>query len=190
MLLKVLRDPRPATDHGQGRPYTAEEVAFFWERAQHLPVKLKPAVGGKLRNRQADMRLWDAVRDWAGRRPVFTLTGRLRARATFGSSRNTIFQGAAADGAVLSLWRVWRAGYKLVSFVHDQLVIECPADDRVKGRVAAVERLMKEGMAEVVPGMLVKVETAVSRSLNKNDPDPRYDPMTKALIAGVEKAAG
>src|SRR3954468_15545562 len=94
----------------------------------------------------------------SGRRPVPTLTGRLRANATFGSSRNCIFQGAAADGAILGLWLVWRGGYKIVAFIHDQLVVECPADDKVKDRVAHIEALMKEGMALVVPGMLVKVE--------------------------------
>jgi hypothetical protein len=33
---------------------------------------------------------------------------------------------------------------------------------------------MKQGMLMVVPGMNVKVETVVTRSLNKTDLDPRY----------------
>ena len=33
---------------------------------------------------------------------------------------------------------------------------------------------MKQGMLEVVPGMNVKVETVVTRSLNKGDLDPRF----------------
>jgi hypothetical protein len=190
MLLKVLRDPEPRTWACHSRPYTAAEIAFLWDRAQHLPVKLGPAEASQLQGRQADPRLWQAVRDWAGRRPVFTLTGRLRARATFGSSRNTIFQGAAADGALLGLWLVWRAGYRVVSFVHDQLVVESPADERVKDRAADIERLMKEGMAQVVPGMLVKVETVVTRSLDKSDRDPRYDPQTKELLDGKTHVTG
>jgi hypothetical protein len=172
MLLKVLRDEQPATR--EGRPYSPEEVGFFWEAAQGLPGKLKSELRGKLQDRQAGRQLWNAVRNWAGRRPVFTVTGRLRANATFCSSRNNLFQGAAADGAVLALWRVWRAGYKLVDFIHDQLVVESPADDQVHERVADIERLMKEGMAQVVPGMLVKVETVVTRSLSKKDLDARY----------------
>jgi DNA polymerase I-like protein with 3'-5' exonuclease and polymerase domains len=174
MLLKVLRDPRPLTRNGQGRPYTPQEIAFFWDRAQDLPLRLKPELTTLLQRRQADIRLWEAVRNWAGRRPVFTLTGRLRAHTTFCSSRNALFQGPAADGAILALWNVWRAGYHLVDFVHDQLVIESPADDHMAERIAHVEALMKQGMASVVPGMLVKVETVVSRSLNKQDLDPRY----------------
>jgi hypothetical protein len=109
-----------------------------------------------------------------GRRPVFTATGRLRANATFCASRNTIFQGLAADGAILALWLVWRAGHKIVSFVHDQIIVESPADERVWERASQIEKLMKQGMGTVVPGMLVKVETVITRSLNKQDQDPRY----------------
>ena len=157
------------TNNGAGRPYTAEEIDFFWGRPGISPLALEPELRAKLEGRQADVRLWQAVRDWAGRRPVFTITGRLRADATFCSSRNCIFQGPAADGAILGLWLVWRAGHKIVSFVHDQVVVESPADDRVRERVAEIEALMKRGMLMVVPGMNVKVETVVTRSLNKKD---------------------
>lgn len=35
---------------------------------------------------------------------------------------------------------------------------------------------MRQGMLAIVPGMVVKVETVVTRSLNKADRDPRYLP--------------
>ena len=54
------------------------------------------------------------------------------------------------------------------------MVIECEADDQVLERKAEIERLMIEGMLTIVPGMNVRVETAVSRSLNKSELDPRY----------------
>jgi hypothetical protein len=107
---------------------------------------------------------------------VFTLTGRLRAGATFCSARNNVFQGPAADGAVLGLWKVWRAGHRAVSFVHDQVVVEAPADADVPGRVREIEGLLREGMLEVVPGMRVGLESVVTRSLHKGDLDPRYRP--------------
>jgi DNA polymerase I len=177
MLLKVLHDEAPSTR--QGRPYSAEEIDFFWERAQSLADVLDGKLQPDLRSRRPGPKLCAAVRDWVGRRPVFTLTGRLRAGATFCSSRNCVFQGPAADGAILGLWKVWRAGYRIVNFVHDQVVVEVPADVEVPHKAAAVERLMKEGMAEVLPNMLVKVETAITRSLSKLEPDPRY-PAVKA----------
>ena len=175
-MLKAIRDEAPMTRNGTGRPYSPEEIAFFRDEARRIPLKLKPKLRAKLEGRQADRRLWEAVRNWAGRRPVFTVTGRLRARATFCSSRNCIFQGGAADGAILGMWLVWRAGHRLVDFVHDQQVVEAPADDRVQQRIAENEELMKRVMLMVMPGMNVKVETVVTRSLNKADLDPRYLP--------------
>jgi len=172
MLLKVLREPRPSTRNG--RSYTDSELDYFWRHAQLLPLDLKPALQVKLQARRADPDLAEAVGNWAGRRSVFTWTGRLRANATFCSSRNCVFQGVAADGAILALWKLWRAGYTLVAAVHDQNVIECPADNQVPTKKAAVERLMIEGMLEVIPGMQVRVETVVTRSLDKRDADPRY----------------
>ena len=174
MLLKVLRDAAPRTNGGSGRPYTAQELDYFWDRAGQLPVSLDLDLRGKLKSRQADVRLHKAVKDWAGRRAMFTITGRLRAEATFCSSRNCIFQGPAADGALLGLWLVWRVGHKIVNFVHDQIVIESPADDRVGERVAEIESLMRRGMLMVVPGMNVKVETAVTGSLNKKDASEEF----------------
>lgn len=172
MLLKVLRDESPVTRNG--RPYTSEEVDFFWQAAEPLAEYLGEAARSALAACEPGESLWSAVRDWAGRRPVFTVTGRLRANATFCSARNCVFQGPAADGAILGLWRVWRAGYWVVDFVHDQVVVESPAADEVPRRAADIEVLMRAGMLEVIPGMRVAVETVVTKSLNKKEQDPRY----------------
>ncbi|MDG3005904.1 DNA polymerase [Paludisphaera mucosa] len=176
MLLKVLRDPDPTTKGPAARPYREDEKAALWELAQPLSALLEPKLREKLEGRRPHKLLWEAVRRWAGRRPVFTVTGRLRAHATFSSSRNCVFQGAAADGAILGLWKVWRAGHELAGFVHDEVVSRSPADDRVPDRAAEIQGLMKQGMLTIAPGMVVKVETVVTRSLNKADLDPRYLP--------------
>jgi hypothetical protein len=97
------------------------------DKARQLPLQLKPELATRLQQGQPDRKLWAEVRNWASRRTVCTVTGRLRAHTSFCSSRNSLFQGAAADGAILALWQVWRKGYKLVDFVHDQLVVEAPA---------------------------------------------------------------
>ena len=75
----ALRDEEPTTRKGAGWPYSPEEIAFFWDEARRVPLQLKPKLRAKLESRQADRRLWEAVRNWAGRRSVFTVTGRLRA---------------------------------------------------------------------------------------------------------------
>ena len=58
--------------------------------------------------------------------------------------------------------------------IHDQDVIETPADDHVAERKNEIEQLMIAGMLVVVPGMNVRVESVISRSLNKLDLDRRY----------------
>jgi hypothetical protein len=50
----------------------------------------------------------------------------LRASATSSARHNTMFQGLAADGAKLALWKLWRAGYRLVNFIHDEILVELP----------------------------------------------------------------
>jgi hypothetical protein len=172
MLLKVLRNAEPATNGG--RPYTPEELEFLWTHAQQLAGDLDAGLAQDLADRKPSLALWKAARNLFGRRPVFTYTGRIRANAKFCAARNTLFQGLAADGALLGLWKVWRAGHRVVAFIHDQIVVECPADDHVLERKAEIERLMIEGMHEVIPGTNVRVESVVTRSLNKSDLDPRY----------------
>jgi hypothetical protein len=73
------------------------------------------------------------------------------------------------DRDVLGVWNLWRAGYRLVNFFHDQAVVEVPEDDRVEERRREVIALMCRGMLEVVPGMRVQVEAGVTRSLNKTE---------------------
>jgi DNA polymerase I-like protein with 3'-5' exonuclease and polymerase domains len=194
MLLKTLREEVPWT-RGQGgnrRPYSREELDFFWQAAQRLPIRLKPNLRTKLMNRQADRRLGRAVSNWAGRRPVFTLTGRLRAAAAFCAARNTVFQSVAADGAILGMWRVWRAGYRIVSFIHDQVVAEVPEDDPLEDGKEEIAGLMRQGMLEVVPGMRVQVDAKVTRSLNKAEkvtPVEGSAPALSASPACGERAA-
>ncbi|MCY2987635.1 MAG: hypothetical protein NTY19_07195 [Planctomycetota bacterium] len=73
-----------------------------------------------------------------------------------------MFQGLAADGAKLGLWRLWRAGFRIVNFIHDEVLIEVPAGSNLAHQAEIVRYLMVKGMREVVPDILVDVEYAVS----------------------------
>ena len=88
----------------------AEELDGFWSqveaRLELVPSRFHEAV----RQRRPSRGLQRAVMGLVGRAPVFTLTGRLRARATYAARHNNVFQGLAADGAKLGLWKLWRAG--------------------------------------------------------------------------------
>ncbi len=162
MFLKALRDEAPAT--GGGRPYDACELGYFWarlaRRADALPAGLRAAA----LSRRPSPALRRGVMGLLGRAPVFTATGRLRAGATFAARHNNVFQGLAADGAKLALWLVWRAGYRIVNFVHDELVVELPEGPAAPAEARRVAALMVEGMRMVVPDVRVAVEYALATS--------------------------
>lgn len=165
MCLKVLGHDQPRTR--EGKPYTQADLDFFWSRAALLMDELPEKFRRAIEARKPSVGLQRAVSSLAGRERVFTLTGRLRANATYTARHNTIFQGLASDGAKLGLWRVWRAGFCLVNFIHDQLLVEVPADGDLKADAEQIKSEMIAGMKEVVPDVAVDAEYAAASRWRK-----------------------
>jgi DNA polymerase I-like protein with 3'-5' exonuclease and polymerase domains len=92
---------------------------------------------------------------------VFTLTGRKRGNTTYCAEKNSPFQGLAADGAKLALYNLDREGFKVVGFVHDEIICEV-ADELAVRKVGEQERIMIESMKQVVPDVKIGVESAIS----------------------------
>lgn len=166
MCLKAVKCAEPATR--DGRPYEPAEIDYFWThvsaRASELPAEYHVAI----RERRPSRELQRALMQRVEPRSVYTLTGRLRANATYCARHNTIFQGLAADGAKLALWKLWRDGYRIVNFVHDEVLIEVPADSDLTGHARRIEQLMVEAMQLVVPDVRVGVKySAVQRWYKK-----------------------
>lgn len=103
----------------------------------------------------------------AEQRGVFTLTGRLRANASYTERHNTVFQGLAADGAKLALWKLWREGFRIVNFVHDEILVEVESNLDLDEATDQIRDLMIEGMREVVPTVKVDVYLTVSSCWSK-----------------------
>jgi DNA polymerase I-like protein with 3'-5' exonuclease and polymerase domains len=94
--------------------------------------------------------------------PAVTLTGRIRQADFYGEYRNTQFQGLAADGAKLALWRLIERGYKVVAFIHDEIVTEVP-DATAEEDQKEIERIMCLEFSGVVGGLLpIAVESRLS----------------------------
>lgn len=179
MCLKVLGDRDPVS--GSGKRYSEAEKDYFWERAQSLADQLGAADRERLLGRDPHPELRKAVLNLLERGPVFTLTGRLRAGASYCARRNTVFQGLAADGAKLALWALWRSGHRIVNFVHDQFLIEVPEDADLKEVRRSVEATMLCGMREVVPDIEVRASLRYCRNWGKADPAGAGDaPVTAA----------
>jgi DNA polymerase I-like protein with 3'-5' exonuclease and polymerase domains len=160
MCLKVLGDAVPA--YKDGRPYREAEIDYFWSKLEGLLDWLPEKLHGKIRNREPSMDLYRQVKGELEKAPVFTATGRLRAEAGYCQQRNTPFQGLAADGAKLALWKLWRAGFRIVNFIHDEVMIEVPETSNLGFETERIRYLMQAGMREVVPDVAVGVEYGIS----------------------------
>jgi hypothetical protein len=81
--------------------------------------------------------------------PAVTPTGRLRGGVRYTQKLNTPFQGLAADGAKLALWRATQQGLRVAGFVHDELIFEFPCE-QAEQRALQAKRLLEESMSEVL----------------------------------------
>lgn len=99
-------------------------------------------------------------------------SGRIRGGLQYCSCANTYFQGRVADGTKLALWRVAYACYvdkssvlygsRLILFLHDELILECPegvaslcADELVRILCGAVQ--------EVIPSIPITSAAVMTR---------------------------
>jgi hypothetical protein len=99
MLPKLVKTDEGTPTRCDGVEYGADEIAYFLAKIDRKVDRL-PATARKLVAAcRPGAPLSQVVRELVCRDSVFTLTGRLRARASYRTSRNTVFQGLAADGA-------------------------------------------------------------------------------------------
>jgi hypothetical protein len=98
-------------------------------------------------------------------------SGRYRGGCSFTEGCNTRFQGRAADGGKLAMWRVaWRQwmepesdlyGTDTTMFVHDELVVESPEDQAEDAR-EELDEVMIEAFEEVCPDMKVRTDSHIT----------------------------
>lgn len=139
-----------------GDDYSEGFVNRIWEtlKALNKNRKLRPSINA----RDAGDRL---SRDlFFG--PVVTLTGRLRGSVGFSQSRNTPFQGLAADGAKLALWRLYREGYRSVAFIHDEVLIEIPKDADFTAEAESIDRILCESMETLTGDIPIECEFSLA----------------------------
>ncbi len=180
MALKVAGDPAPKRSRDK-QPYSPEDIAYLWEKLDTVKKQLPEVVRGALVKREPSYQLRSAVRSFCDRAGVFTLTGRLRAQTGYCERHNTVFQGLAADGAKIAMWKLWRAGLRVVNFIHDEFIVEVPEDANLTASAELIKTLMIDGMKEVVPTLPVKVEYAAMRRWSKGA-EPVFDEQKRLLV--------
>lgn len=95
---------------------------------------------------------------------------RLRVTSRYTAAANTLFQGIVADGALYSLHMIVKACYveddsplygcRPLLFVHDEIVIEAPAE-RAEAASVELSRLMVAGMKVFLPDLLVEADPKI-----------------------------
>lgn len=163
------RDPLCREFLGMGLlPWHVERVVRrdgVMANRKRLPDSVRSIVWDILERHNRNPGLADAIAAWgAGTRGLAaetatTLTGRVRGGLDYSEARNTPFQGLAADGAKIALYRLWRTGHKVVAFIHDEIICES-----LKGRETqdseGIRDIMVDSMSQVL-GYKVPVEVEV-----------------------------
>lgn len=97
-------------------------------------------------------------------------SGRIRGGLEYCACANTFFQGRVADGAKLALWRIaWACyvdktsvlyGSRLVLFLHDEVILECPEGLEHECGLE-IAKLLCGAVQEVIPNIPI-TSTAVA----------------------------
>jgi hypothetical protein len=160
-IRKVLAgDPK----RRDGKPYQKTFVSGIW--ASIAGLNRNPELKEALEQRQPSAELAAKVCH-AG---VATLTGRIRGRVRYSQARNAPFQGLAADGAALALFELVQEGFRVVGFVHDEVIIELPDEGGYvsEAKVKRIVEILCARMAEVLVGDIpVGCEPVLSRRWSK-----------------------
>ncbi|MEX0886374.1 MAG: DNA polymerase [Phycisphaeraceae bacterium] len=96
-----------------------------------------------------------------------TPTGRIRGRLSSPQACNTPFQGLAADGAKLALFELIRRGYRVVGYVHDEVIVEVPTEQATEAEVAISDILKGEMRRVLGTDIPVQVDSMISERWGK-----------------------
>src|SRR5262249_4773839 len=110
---------------------------------------------------------------------------------------NTPVQGTEADGAKLAMALLWERrsevpGAVPVLFVHDEIVVECDAD-QADAVAAWLKRAMLEAMAPLIAPVPVEVEVKIAPTWGGSppaDPSTGSTPVSAAPAPRLKSAGG
>jgi len=96
-----------------------------------------------------------------------TLTGRIRGKVGFTQACNTPFSGLASDGAKLAMWNLMQVGYKLVGFIHDEILIEILENSDWDREIELINKIVCSSMQELTGTIPIMCEYSLSRVWSK-----------------------
>jgi hypothetical protein len=158
----VVRGQKTKADK---KPYNPGFVRRTWEALNDLNRNGNPRLVELLESRQGGEELHQLL----FRQDVVTLTGRVRGKVSYTQSKNTPFQSLASDGAKLAIWELLYHSYRVVGFVHDELLLELPDQGGYVDLTVCeeVKRIVCAAMAQVTGRVPVNAEYTVNRCWSK-----------------------
>lgn len=147
-----------------GKPYQGTFVSQVW--ASLAGLNRNPELTEALQSRTANPVLAAKVCHTG----VATLTGRIRGLVGFTQARNTPFQGLASDGAALALFELIKQGFRVIGFVHDEILTLLPDEGGYvsEALVQQHKEIMCRKMEEVLVGDIpVSCEASLSDRWSK-----------------------
>ena len=93
--------------------------------------------------------------------------GFVRGRTAYTQRRNTRFQSAAATGAKIAAWCLFRRGYRTVAFVHDEFVVELPVDADFESECKLVDEILCRAMERLTDKVPIETEYAIASCWSK-----------------------
>lgn len=152
-----------------GDAYATELVEHVWRCLQQL--NRNPQLTAALHAKQPSVSLMRRI-FWGS---AATISGRLRGHVSFTQRANTPFQGLAADGNKLALFRLLRAGYRVCAFVHDEMLVLIPDGADFDMAVMQVEQILCEAMQEFTPDIPIATECLLADRWYKDAPEQPRD---------------
>jgi hypothetical protein len=124
-------------------------------------------------------------------------TGRWRGGATYSGMANSYFQGLAADGALAAMFAVSKEcysvpssalyGFRIVAFVHDEIVLEGP-EHLAHDAAMRLQEIMEREMNVFTPDCPTPAEPVVTRIWAKGA-EPVFAPDGKLIPWDLKEAA-
>jgi len=171
MIMKILANRYPTSK--SGKPYNAAHIAKTWYSLKEW-IKDRPYKQAEskfitaIQNEEPSMELSKWVLMKVSSNYVMTLTGRVRQTGFFTEKHNYIFQALAADGAKIAMWELFRKGYRMVNFIHDEFLLEVPVADDYTQVLADVKKIVEDGMRKVILHTRVSSEGEITNVWSKS----------------------
>lgn len=160
-----------------GHSYSKYFTDRIWNAIEELAIDPDMFTQIQLCNRKGSVELFKKLLG----KDVCTLTGRIRGKVGFTQSCNTPFSGLAADGAKLAMWNLLYHQFKLIGFIHDEILIEIPRDSNLDEKTKLIESIVCESMQQLTGSIPISCEYSLSEVWSK-DAKAIYDENGKIQV--------